>query len=166
MTTDEHISNFLRDGQYRIAELSVSMDTIVDKGSYQYRECFQWRLEIIMLMRILYEGKWYIQDGFNHIQFGSTDDTWTENDLVKEIEHIRYYTNMNEMPYITFTAHYPQIASTIGGSGQVGSAELPSGNPGDVIFYNSESVPYADSINPYGGHEDDETIEQYFSGRI
>jgi hypothetical protein len=166
MDINTTISNFLRDGQYRIAELSVKMDNIVDKGSYQYRECFKSRLDIIMLMRILYEGKWYIQDGYNHIQFGDTDDTWTENDLAQEIEYIRYYTNMNEMPYITFTAHYPQIASTIGGSGQVGSAAFPSGNPGDTIFYNSESQPYADSIDPYGGADDNETIEQYFSGRI
>jgi hypothetical protein len=167
MTIDEHISNFLRDAQYRIAQLSVEMDKLQDEGSYRYQVCFKQRLKLIIFMNLLFEGKWFIADGgYNHIQYGDTDDTWTETELIHEIEELRYYTNMNEVPYITFTAHYPQIASYLGTAGPVGSGtEFPSGEQGDTIFYNFAGVPYADNIDPWAGPFHDQTIDNYFLNR-
>lgn len=165
MTIDETINNFLRDAQYRIAQYSIRMNEIKDDSSYQYKECFQQRLRLIIFMSILFEGKWYIQDGYNHIQYGDTEETWTENQITLEIEYLRYYTNMNEVPYITFTAHYPQIASYLG-TGQVGSGtDIPSGNNKDILFFNEVGQLYADSIDPWAGVFTNETITGYFEGR-
>lgn len=168
MTLDEYISNFLRDAQYRIAQLSVKMDELQDDGSYQYKKLFQQRLELIVFMAILYEGKWYIEGGYNHIQYEDTEETWNSNDIIAEIEHLRYYTNMNEVPYITFTAHYPQIASYLGIVGQVGSGgtQFPSGQPGNIIVYNNNSEPYADDVDPWGGQLINESITDFFEDRL
>ena len=169
MTINEYIDSFLRDAQYRIATLSVEIDSLEDKGSYQYRELFNKRLELSTFMDIVYEGKWYIIDGYNHIQYTESADqeeTWTEKEVIQEIEYLRYYTEMNEVPFITFTAHYPQIVNSIGSGGSGSGTDFPAGLPGQTIFYNASSEPYADWIDPYGGMYTGESINSYFSGRL
>lgn len=167
MTIHEHIDNFLRDGQYRVGQLSVELQTLDKEGSYLYDAKFKQRLEITMLMSMLYEGRWYIQDGYNHVQYGDGDEQWTEREIISEIEHIRYYTNMNEMPFINFTAHYPQIAFYLGIPESPGSATpFPPGTSGQAIFYNSQGEPYAETIDSYAGMYDTETINDYFANRL
>lgn len=167
MTIDDYINNFLRDAQYRIGVLSSEIDALEDEGSYQYKLKSRQRLELGTFMDIVYEGKWYItSSGYNHIQYTTSmgeKAAWTQKEVTQEIEHLRYYTEMNEVPFITFTAHYPQI---INGSG-VGSSAMgfPAGNYGQVIFYNALGVPYADDVDEYGGMYTNESINSYFSGR-
>ena len=172
MTIDEHIGNFLRDAQYRIAQLSVEMDKLGDDGSYQYRDMYSKRLQLSVFMSILYEGNWrIIEPGFNHIQFevsaSGALETWTEREMLAEIDYLRYYTNMNEVPYITFTGHYPLIqASSSSESGGSGSGEsLPQGLYQQMIIYNLSNVPIAVDIDPYAGPLDGESINTYSSGR-
>lgn len=163
MTLTQSILDFLRDGQYRIAQLSSELDDLKDDGGYLYDDRFLKRLQISVLMDILYEGKWYILDGFNHVQIGDALYDWTEREVMQAIESVRYETDMNEIPFITFTAHYPQIA--IYGQSGLGSADLPTGQPGDTIFYNESGSAYTDSIDQFGGMNDTDTIETYFTGR-
>jgi hypothetical protein len=185
MTIDDYINNFLRDAQYRVGTLSVEIDEMEDDGSTQYQLAFRQRLELTTFMDIVYEGKWYITDsGYNHIQYleGAIDaeETWTQKEVIQEIEHLRYYTNMNEVPFINFTAHYPQIINGTGGSGSAlpppGSvlppgtsyplgAGFPAGLYGQTIFYNISNQPYAEFIDPYGGINTGESITSYFTGR-
>lgn len=170
MTINDHINNFLRDAQYRIGTLSVEIDNLKDKGSYEYRILFEKRLHLSVFMDIVYEGKWYIIDGYNHIQYITTTgeaEGWTEKEVIREIEHLRYYTDMNEVPFITFTAHYPQIINLTGSNEQVGSggSGLPVGTTGQIIFYNASGIPYTDSISPWAGMNTGESINSYFSGR-
>lgn len=170
MTIAEHISNFLRDAQYRIGQLSSEIDAIEDNGSNQYRELLQKRSELITFMDVVYEGKWYITNsGYNHIQYTETLGNkimWTEREVLQEIEYLRYYTTMNEVPFVNFVAHYPQIVNSIGsgGSGNVGN--LPAGLPGQTIFYNGSGQPYAETIDVYGGMFTGESINSYFSNRL
>lgn len=124
-------------------------------------------------MDIVYEGKWYITSGYNHIQYtganGVTTEekTWTEKEVILEIEYLRYYTLMNEVPFVTFTAHYPQIVNSILGSGGSGSVTgVPAGLYGMSIFYNASAQPYADYIDPYAGMYTGELISSYFNGRL
>jgi len=173
MTINEHIDLFLRDAQYRIAQLSVEIDELEDQGSYKYQELFRWRLELSSFMDVVYTGVWFITDGFNHIQLTDEQDTeegWTESEVMQEIEYLRYYTLMNEAPFITFTGHYPQIVNPVSqttGIGSVGNGViLPSGQPGMTVFYDASGQLYADSISPYSGHIDNESINAYFSGRL
>jgi hypothetical protein len=168
---DTKISNFLRDAQYRIAVLSTEILSLKNGGSYLHKKLYEQRESLILFMNILYEGNWYISDGYNHIVIGSDAGEWTEREIISEIEYLRYYTHMNEAPSINFTAHYPQIVSQIGtgnsGSGDGGSGvSFPTGNPGDSIFYNALGLPYADSISSYGGMDSGQSINSYFSGRL
>jgi hypothetical protein len=152
MTIAEYIDDFLRDAQYRIGELSSEIDDVEDNGSTQYRELYEKRMQLITFMDIVYEGKWYIVDGYNHIQYtttAGTEDMWTEREVIQEIERLRYYTSMNEMPFINFTAHYPQIVNPIGSGGSGNGGNLPAGLPGDTIFYNASGMFTGESINSY-----------------
>jgi hypothetical protein len=170
MTLNDHIANFLRDAQYKIAEISVKMNEIEDQGSYQYRELHKSRRDLTRFMNSLYEGKWLIQSGYNHMQIGEPGEgkTWTEREVIEEIQHLRYYNKMNEVPYITFTARYPKIVSIINGggpgSGNVGN--LPSGVFGQLMGFNGAGQPEPQTISPWGGHIDGESITAYFSGRL
>lgn len=162
------ISDFLRDAQYKVGLLSTEIDAVEDKGSYQYQLKVKQRLELTTFMDVVYEGKWYIISGYNHIQYTlAMGDAamWSEKEVIQEIEHLRYYTNMNEVPFITFTAHYPQIVNSIGSGGSGSGAGFPAGLPGQTIFFDASKIPYADDIDPYGGMNDSETITSYFSGR-
>lgn len=165
MTLDDYIANFLRDGQYRIAELSVEMNELEDQGSYQYVKLARSRKDIANFMAILYEGKWLVQSAYNHMQIGA-DLTWTEREVIEEIEHLRYYNKMNEMPYINFTAHYPKIASIISGGGTGSGDSLPVGSYGQLMGFNPSGIAEAQTIDEYGGHIDGESITSYFSGRL
>lgn len=168
------VSEFLRDAQYRIGTLSVEINNLDKEGSYNVDEKRRQRLELAVFMAILYEGKWFIADSeYNHIQTAEAageEDAWTEYEIISEIERLRYYTNMSEIPFVNFTAHYPQIASFIGTSGSSGSAgntiTFPIGLSGQVIFYDVSGVPYTDSIDLYGGMYDTESIDTYFTNRV
>jgi len=169
------VSQFLRDAQYRIGTLSVEISELDTEGSYNVDEKRRQRLELTVFMAILYEGKWYIaDDAYNHIQMSETageETTWTEYEITSEIQRLRYYTNMDEMPFINFTAHYPQIASFLGTGGSSGSASgnnlsFPIGLSGQVVFYNFTGNPYAETIDEYGGMYDTESINTYFANRV
>jgi hypothetical protein len=163
MTYDDYIANYLRDAQGRIAELSVEMNELEDQGSYQYRKLVRSRSEIAAFMSILYEGKWLIDGGYNHIQVGE-GMTWTEREIIEEIEYLRYLHKMNELPYITFTAHYPRIASIINGGGAgSGVAAVPVGTYGQLMGFDGGGGPEAQDISPWAGYIDGESINTYFS---
>lgn len=168
MTLDDYIANYLRDAQGRIAELSVEMALYKDKGSYDYLSLYRSRLELAEFMDILYEGNWLIKDGYTHLQVGEPrpDGGWSPNEVISEIEYLRYIHGVDEAPYINFTAHYPKIVSTIVGGGTGSAASLPAGVRGQFIGYNISNEPIALDFDPWGGHRDSESINQYFQGRV
>jgi len=163
MTIDDIIANFLRDGQGRIANIAVEMDKIGDDGGYRYAELKAQRTEIIMLMDILYVGDWFIENGYNHIQFGSAEDQWTTVELIKEIELIRYRTQMNEMPFINFTGHYPHVLEVITGGSSSGSSSLPTGNYLDILIADAGGNFIPQSFSNIGGMLEGESINDYFA---
>lgn len=156
------IAAFLRDGQYRIAELSIELNVLRDDGSQEHNSLIEKRELIATLMDMLYEGCWLITSGYNHVQVG-TGLTWSERELQAEIEYVRYETNMNEMPGINFTPHYPQIVQIITGGGTGSGGSLPSGNFGQFLMYdiNGQLIPI--DISPYGGWSVTDSITQYFN---
>lgn len=165
MTINDYIADFLRDGQGRIAHIAIEIDDLEDGGGYRYDELLKQRREIIDLMAILYVGDWYISDGYNHIQYGSQEDQWTEKDLISEIQSVRYRTEMNEMPFINFTAHYPLIIDLItGGSGSgTGGDSLPTGNYMDILVANMSGIFTPQSFSNIGGMLELESIGDYFT---
>lgn len=164
MTVDDHVANFLRDAQFRIAEISVEINGLEDKGSYQYTKLNESRLQLSLFMSMLYEGKWLITGSYNHVQIGE-GQTWTEYELISEIQYLRHYNKMNVVPYITFTPHYPKIAGLINGGGSGSVSSLPAGNFGQLMGFNGNGDPEAQDIDEWAGHRTGETITAYFSGR-
>jgi len=108
MTLSDHISNYLRDAQYRIAELSIEMNELEDQGSYQYQKLYRSRLELALLMDILYEGKWLIQKkkltitavtkATPAVVTLSDIGTLSNNDVI-EIKNVRGMTELNGNKY-------------------------------------------------------------------
>lgn len=162
MTIDDIIANFLRDAQGRIANIAVEIDKISDDGGYRYQELLNQRSMILDLMSILYTGDWYIESGYNHIQYGALEEEWTERDLISEIEKVRYATEMNEMPFINFTGHYPQIIDLITG-GSVSGDSLPTGDYLDLLIANISGQFVPQSFSNIGGMFELESITDYFS---
>jgi len=168
MTINDHIANFLRDAQYRVAMLGIEMDDIDDEGNYDYIELRRQVMELELFMSILYIGMWKIQDGYNHLGIGST---WTEQEILREIERLRYRCSMNEAPFITFTGHYPKIVQQIiGGSGSGESSggsgfTPPAGLIYQFLMYNISGILVPVYLDEYGGQVDGETIDQYFENR-
>lgn len=172
MTLNEHIANFLRDAQYRVAQLGIEMDELDDEGNYQYKELYKQILRLELFMSVLYKGMWKIVDNYNHIQIvdgHNSDDktTWTEREIIQEIERLRYECSMNEVPFITFTGHYPIIVQQVlGGSGSGGSGFTPpAGQYRQFLMYNLAGVLVPVTFSEYGGQLDTEGINDYFINR-
>lgn len=99
---------------------------------------------------------------YNHLQVGTT---WTEKDIISEIEYLRYHHHIDEAPGITFTGHYLKIVSTISGGGTGSGTGLPAGQFGQIVYYNTSNIAEAIYPSDWGGQLPSETITQYFSGR-
>jgi hypothetical protein len=109
MTLSEYISNYLRDAQNRIAEVSNEMNTLEDQGSYKYEELSRSRLEMALFMDMLYEGKWLVRKGTLEIIAASRQSTCvvevsdignlSEGDIVY-IKNVRGMTQLNGSKFI------------------------------------------------------------------
>jgi hypothetical protein len=97
---------------------------------------------------------------YNHLDVGTT---WTEWEVIAEIEHLRYYHHLNETPGINFTGHYLKIASTISGGGTGSGGTLPAGTVGQLVTYNSSGDPIAETYDVWAGMNVGQTIASYFN---
>ena len=153
---EQTVSEFLRDGQYRIAELTIEIDQ-KKRDSIDWLEPALLRWELINWMNLLVDPRQDIKDGSNFLLSGS--QPWTEREVIAECEYLRRKSGMNNIPWITFAGYSPVIRSEEGSGG----TGLPSGNPGDTIIYDSSSVPRAVPFPQYTGNPNDVNIDEYFN---
>lgn len=159
MTIDETISQFLLDSQYRISELAIQKEAIGDIYDDESIAIDKQMYEIYLLMDVLYVGTISIKDGYNYC-------TWDDAEIETAIEWVRNHTGMNSSPYMDFVGNYPQIVNNITEGGGGGTADLPSGNVGDFLYYFSAgNTPTATPFPNTVGQSDADTIETYFLGR-
>ena len=154
MDIDQIISDFLRDAQFRITEIGTELDNLADFQDPRYIELEEQRLQLYLYMDILYVGQWSILDGFNHLD-------WDDYEINLECEYLRNETKMINSPYASFVGSYPEIVACI--SGETGGEGLPSGSPGDFIYYNSNSNPVVEQFPLTVGMADTDTVTTFFS---
>ncbi len=151
---DQYIADFIRDAQYRIAEIGVEIDGIKNGRSPRLKELLDWRDDLYLFMDILYVGEWSIIDGYNHL----TD--WTDEMVQSEAEYLRNKTGMVTSPFTTFVGVYPEIVASIGGGSSSG---LPQGDPLDFIQYNQNGEAVTQPFPQFVGAQTGDTPATYFA---
>ena len=107
MNVNETVNDFLRDAQYRIAELSTQVNTHntnIERLS-DIDDIKDIRSQLIMFMDVVYEGYTAIYDGSNYLGY------WTDLQIVEECEYLRNISGMNAMPYLSFSANEISFAN-------------------------------------------------------
>ena len=156
MTIDEIVNNFLRDAQWRVAELGNEI-TALKKQGYDYEEPKWLRAQLILWMDLLYESRASIYEGYNFL------GSWSDRDIQAECEYLRKLTGMAKVPIITFAGYSPEIRNEIIGGDPGDGVDFPFGNVGDILVYETQgSSPNAIPFPQVGGMEG-ETIFEYFS---
>lgn len=149
------ISDFLRDSQFRVAELSVEMAAMKTKRPEYYR-LHDLRAQLILWMDLLYESRDNIHgDDFNYLD----PEVWSERAIISECEYLRKISGMATIGYITFAGYSPIIRNIITG---VSGGNLPAGLENQYIVYDVNGNPVATNFPTIGGMQT-ETITQYFS---
>lgn len=155
MNIDEIIANFLRDAQYRVAELAVVINDKKKEG-YNYEEEEWLRAQLILWMDLLYDPRADIYEGYNFLE------DWTDREIQAECEYLRKLTGMGDIPWLTFAGYSPQIRQEILGDSS-GGASFPFGNVGDILIYEvAGNIPVPRPFPDVGGMVG-ETIAEYFN---
>lgn len=159
------VNDFLRDAQYRVAELSVEIDDLNDEGNSEYYELIDLRRQLLVFMDIVYWGRHPIIDGYNFLAGGNA---WTDAEIIKECHYLRSKANLNPVPYINWNNYNPEIVS-FGDSGTTGNtvngAVFPTGTLGQYLTYNASGNVVASAFPIYGGALSSEDIFDYFGDR-
>lgn len=167
MSIEESIHDFLRDAQYRVAEISITLnesDWTVNNPEYQ--EQFSMRMQLIQFMDSLYNARFSFID--NKYRFLD----WTDDEIQREIEYLRYWCDIGSIPYLTFTAYYPWIVNNVVGSGgsavgvPVGSSGGISGSLGQYLVFGLNNTLQPQDFPDRCGVSPGESINDYFAGRL
>lgn len=163
----QYVSDFLRDAQYRVAQLTQEIDSKRDEGENDpvFMSLKDSRQSLINFMEIVYDPFTYFED--NGYNFLSAEVAWSDREIVAEIEYLRSTTGMTRIPYGAFSGYYPSILNNILGDGGPSSTPtgLPDGDYLEMLRYNAsgqlESVPFPVYIGMVTLD-----INDYFSGRV
>lgn len=160
MSIEQSISDFLRDAQYRIAEISISInesDWTVNNPEYQ--KLFFMRMQLIQFMDSLYNARYSFIDNKYRFEF------LTDQEIQDEIEYLRWWCNIGSVPYLTFTAYYPWIVNNVVNSGGT-SIGIPSGSLGQYLIFGLNNNLQVDDFPNRCGMIQGENINDYFAGRL
>ena len=149
---DTVVFEFLRDAQYRVAELSTEIDT-ARRNAVPYDDQEDLRMQLAAWMDILWDSITSIRDYYTLLD-------WTDREVIAECDYLRSISGMAEIPYITFSGYHPQIISKITGESTGGN--LPNGQFNQIISYDVSENPYALDFPEEGGMLDNESIDEYF----
>lgn len=104
MSLNQEISNFLRDSQYRFAELTVNKDAREDTGDIAIRSEISIRRQLDAFLFLLYTNRYDIitpeQGDWPNFLY----DKWTDDEIITEMDYLRELSEMNLIPWLDFTA--------------------------------------------------------------
>jgi hypothetical protein len=103
MTSAEHINAYIRDSQYRIAELTIEQHGRLDKSSLEYKELCDLRLDMVLLLRTVYLGKWEIYPNTRNL-VGHIQD-WTDVEIQLSIDEVRSRASISDIPWFEFAGY-------------------------------------------------------------
>lgn len=153
---DQIVNDFMRDAQWRVAEIGIELDNMPSKKSAEYKRLYHIRQELYLFMDTLYVGRHVIRDGYTYMF-----NTWSERETIEEIEYLRNWSGMTVTPFYNFVSRYEQIRNNITGNG--GSSGFPNGDPGDFYVINANGFVEAYPFPNFAGLIDSESIDDYFS---
>jgi len=149
------VNDFLRDAQYRVAELAI----LINKGKTEsrrqnrYEQEQDWRSQLILWMDILYDSRHDFKSGYNFLY------NWTDREIIEECEYLRKITGMNEIAWLSWAGYTQMIREEVTGTSGSG---LPVGTEDEHIIYDGNGNAYATPFPTTGGMQS-ETITQFFS---
>jgi hypothetical protein len=151
------VNDFLRDAQYRVAELAIA----INEGKKKHKrrrgkntEEKDWRTQLLLWMDILFDSRNPIYSTDYNFLFD-----WTDREIIAECEYLRALTGMNNIPFLTWAGYSPTVRVVV--TQQV-AGNLPAGNEDDIITYDGNGNPITIPFPKIGGMQS-ETISQYFS---
>jgi hypothetical protein len=154
MDINQIISDFIRDAQYRIAEIATTLDQLSDKEEPEYKTLKGYRDELYSFMDVLYVGEYGIIDGYNHLD-------WDDYTIQAECEYLRNRTGMVTSPFASFVLTYPEIIAYTGAN-EIGGS-LPAGDPNDFLYYGPNAQATAVPFPTFVGMVSGDTVLSYFS---
>lgn len=167
---NQYVAEFLRDSQYRVGELTQQMIELRDDGDLRYADLYNQRRALWTFLRILYDNYTSFIDGaynFLSIDMDTEHVAWTEREIVAEIDYLRAYTRMAQLPYLAFTGYYPEIVGNIMGDGFSFGGDgwtPPTGDYLEILRYDISGVLIPIAWPDYAGMRG-LTIDEYFNGR-
>ena len=156
-TRAEAISDYLRDAQWRISEITVQNVTGTEDPDLN-----SIRDQLYAFMDIAYVGRWKLRDAAGNSEFNFLEN-WTDTQVFEEVDKLRQIGEMNEAPFMSFAGYDPTVVSVISQSEAV-TVEIPAGVQGEFVGYDASSVPIAVEFPETGGFKSG-TITEYFEGR-
>jgi hypothetical protein len=151
------VNDFLRDAQYRVAELSEIIDQGKRKrkrGRGRTEQERDHRMQLLLWMDCLYDSRQTVYD----VDYNFLYD-WTDNEIIAECEYLRSITGMNEVPWMTWAGYSPSVRVVVT---QTTTGNLPVGNEDDMITYDGNGNPISIPFPEIGGQQG-ETLAQIFN---
>lgn len=170
MTLNQYVAEFLRDAQYRVGELTQQMFALRDEGDLRYADLYAQRKALWNFFKIVYDNYTLFEDsGYNFLSADLNTEfpAWTEREIMAEIDYLRAFARMAQLPYIAFTGYYPEIVGTIAGDGFVLGGDgwtPPNGDFLQILRYDISGELQPIDWPDYAGMRT-LTIDQYFAGR-
>ena len=155
-TIQEHIAFFLRDAQYRFAELTDKKNSLISVESKQYKEIRSLRWQIYTFMSVVYESYY---DIYEDDQSGFLND-WTDDEILAEIEYIRSISGISEAPYLEFVGLSQEIIQV---SQTGGSANIDASTTNNIAVYKNSTALKGKPISDTAGKLTSD-ITAFFAG--
>lgn len=165
----DDILGFLRDAQFRIAELTYQINDLLIEGEIESpKDKNKIRIELMEFVEVLYEINWNTFTGYNLLV---TTDTvpiyyngWTQDNITKEMQYLRSKSGMVDLPLLSFGPYWTEVVNIVTGLSQGVGIDL-TGDFGQFLMFSISGQPVAVDIDPYAGMLPNETIANYFLGR-
>lgn len=175
MAIHTDILAFLRDAQYRIGELTFQINDELIIGEIESpKRKHKLRIELLAFIEVLYEINWGIKNGYNLIL--TTDNPivyatgWTEDIITAEMQYLRSKAGMVDLPLMSFGPYWTDVINVItplpGGPSGIGTGLNITGTFGQFIMFDLSNTAIAIDIDNYAGMLLNETINEYFAGRL
>lgn len=154
MKLNEEISDFIRDAQWKLIEMSIYQDQDNDfsYGEAQIKRSLRDRWELYIFMWLLYNNR------YNYSEDHASLLDWTEEQISAEIQYLRNRFNMNPVP-VMFNSARKTVLRFI----EQNSGNLPEGIPGYILGWNQNNEPVPVPVKSIVGAITDVSPEQYFS---
>lgn len=167
---NQYVAEFLRDAQYRVGELTQEMIELRDEGSLHYEDMYNQRRAIWKFLQIVYDNYTLFTDnGYNFLgcDLSTKFPQWTNREIIAEIDYLRVYGRMAQLPYLAFTGYYPEIVGSILGDGFNFGGDgwtPPTGDYLEILRYDVSGNLIPVTWPDYSGMRT-LTIDEYFTGR-